>query len=43
MRCRDFIHKRERKNSTVTHLKEADLEIAVRRKVTPNTPYYACF
>ena len=26
-----------------THLKETDLEIAMRRKVTPNTPYYAWF
>ena len=42
-RSRDFIHKRERKNYTVTHLKERHLEIAMRRKVTLDTPYYAFF
>ena len=27
-----YIHKKERKNSIVTHLKESDIEIAIRRK-----------
>ena len=29
--CRDFIRKRDRKSSTVTHLKEIELEIAMRK------------
>ena len=34
-----FYPKKRKKSSIVTHLKQVDLEIAMRKKVTPYTHY----
>ena len=36
-------YSQKRKKKFYCDSKEADLGIAMRRKVTPNTPYYGCF